>query len=136
MVISLKGIIMSTKLNENQKIVCHLLAIGMKTSEIFKQVKIRPETLSRWKQDLLFKECLESAQEKVINNIHETQKYILLKSQDTIIKALENNDLDIFKKAMIALRYLALTKGKETIEDKINRISKDIDFDKKFGFKL
>ncbi len=136
MVISLKEIIMSTKLNENQKIVCHLLAIGMKTSDILKQVKIRPETLSRWKQDQLFKKCLESAQKKVINNIHETQKYILLKSQDTIIKALENNDLDIFKKTMIALRYLGLSRGKETIEDRINRILKDMDFDKKFGFKL
>ena len=127
---------MSTKLNESQKIVCQLLATGMKTSDILKQIKIRPETLSRWKQNKLFKECLECAQEKVIKNIQDTQKYILLKSQDCILNALENNDLDIFKKAMIALRYLALTKGKETIEDKINRISKDIDFDKKFGFKL
>ena len=126
---------MSIKLNESQIMACNLLATGMKTSEILNQLKIRPETLSRWKQDLLFKECLESAQEKVINNIHETQKYILLKSQDTIIKALENNDLDIFKKTMIALRYLAFTKGKETIEDKINRVSKDVEFEKKFGFK-
>ena len=136
MVIILEGIIMSTKLNENQKIVCHLLAIGMKTSDILKKVKIRPETLSRWKQDQLFKECLESAQEKVINNIHETQKYILLKSQETIIKALENSDMDIFKKSMIALRYLGLSRSKETIEDRITRISKDIDFEKKYGLKL
>ena len=127
---------MSTKLNESQKIVCNLLATGMKTSDILQQVNIRPETLSRWKQNQLFKECLELAQEKIIKNIQETQKYILLKSQDCVVEALENNDLDIFKKAMIALRYLALTKGKETIEDKISRISKDVDFDKKFGFKL
>ncbi len=127
---------MSIKLNESQKMACNLLATGMKTSEILNQLKIRPETLSRWKQNQLFKECLELAQEKVIKNIQETQKYILLKSQDSVVQALENNDLDIFKKAMIALRYLALTKGKETIEDKINRISKDVDFDQKFGFKL
>ena len=127
---------MSIKLNESQKMACNLLATGMKTSEILNQLKIRPETLSRWKQNQLFKECLELAQEKVIKNIQETQKYILLKSQDSVVQALENNDLEIFKKAMIALRYLALTKGKETIEDKINRISKDVDFDQKFGFKL
>tara|TARA_B100001063_G_C16368122_1_gene359370 strand:+ start:140 stop:523 length:384 start_codon:yes stop_codon:yes gene_type:complete len=127
---------MSTKLNESQKIVCNLLATGMKTSDILQQIKIRPETLSRWKQNQLFKECLELAQEKIIKNIQETQKYILLKSQHCVVQALENDDLDIVKKAMIALRYLALTKGKETIEDKINRISKDVDFDKKFGFKL
>ena len=127
---------MSTKLNESQKIVCHLLATGMKTSEILRQVKIRPETLSRWKKNTLFIETLENAQEEIIDKIQETQKFILLKSQDTILQALENNDLDIFKKAMIALRFLGLTKGKETIEDKINRISKELDFDKKFGFKL
>ena len=87
---------MSIKLNETQKMACNLLATGMKTSEILNQLKIRPETLSRWKQNQLFKECLELAQEKVIKNIQETQKYILLKSQDSVVQALENNDLDMF----------------------------------------
>ena len=46
---------MSIKLNESQKMACNLLATGMKTSEILNQLKIRPETLSRWKQNQAYK---------------------------------------------------------------------------------
>ena len=38
---------MSTKLNESQKIACHLLASGVKATAIAKKLSIREETLSR-----------------------------------------------------------------------------------------
>ena len=41
----------------------------MKTSEILKQLKIRPETLSRWKQIEEFKSCLQKTQEKVLERV-------------------------------------------------------------------
>ena len=41
---------MSTKLNENQLIVIHYLASGVKASVIAKELGIREETLSRWRQ--------------------------------------------------------------------------------------
>ena len=135
MVISLKGIVMSSKLNESQKMACNLLATGMKTSEILNQLKIRQETLSRWKQKEDFKSCLQKTQEKVLESIIETQKHILILSQDIIIQALKNETLDDFKKAMIALRYINLIKGKNNVEEKYSKQLSDLSFENVFGFK-
>ena len=125
----------SIKLNESQKMACNLLATGMKTSEILKQLKIRPETLSRWKQIEEFKSCLQKTQEKVLESIIETQKHILILSQDIIIQALKNETLDDFKKAMIALRYINLIKGKNNVEEKYSKQLSDLSFENVFGFK-
>ena len=126
---------MSIKLNESQKMACNLLATGMKTSEILNQLKIRQETLSRWKQKEDFKSCLQKTQEKVLESIIETQKHILILSQDIIIQALKNETLDDFKKAMIALRYINLIKGKNNVEEKYSKQLSDLSFENVFGFK-
>jgi len=126
---------MSSKLNESQKMACNLLATGMKTSEIINQLKIRPETLSRWKQNEVFLTYLQTTQEKVLESIIETQKYILILSQDVIIETLKNDTLDDFKKTMIALKYLSLIRGNNNIEDKYTKRLSDTSFENKFGFK-
>ena len=91
---------MSTKLNENQLIAVHLLASGVKASIIANQLGMREETLSRWRQ------------------IDETHKNLLICSQNVINEALTNEELDLFKKANLALRYLSLIKGKDDITQK------------------
>ena len=125
---------MSIKLNENQKMACNLLATGMKTSEILNQLKIRQETLSRWKQKEDFKSCLQKTQEKVLESIIETQKHILILSQDIIIQTLKNETLDDLKKAMIALRYISLIRGKHNVEDNYTKKLSDLSFNNTFGF--
>ena len=124
---------MSIKLKENQLLAAYLLATGIKTSEILEQLKIRPETLSRWRQDSEFIKAIQSAQETILEEIIDSQKSILILSQDTLIKAFHNDKLDDFKKSMIALRYLSLLKGKDTIDDKYERKLSSISFDNKFG---
>ena len=109
---------MSTKLNESQKIACHLLASGVKAKVIAKKLRIREETLSRWRQTDEFKEGLELATRIILKEIVETHKNLLISSQNIILDALSNNDLDIFKKASLALRYLSLIKGKDDIVEK------------------
>ena len=125
---------MSKKLNESQKMACNLLATGMKTSEILNQLKIRPETLSRWKQNQEFITCLQKTQEKVLESIIETQKHILILSQDIIIQTLKNETLDELKKAMIALRYISLIRGKHNVEDNYTKKLSDLSFNNTFGF--
>mgnify|MGYP001242738651 FL=1 len=125
---------MSIKLNESQKMACNLLATGMKTSEILNQLKIRPETLSRWKQNQEFITCLQKTQEKVLESIIETQKHILILSQDIIIQTLKNETLDELKKAMIALRYIGLIRGKHNVEDNYTKKLSDLSFNNTFGF--
>jgi hypothetical protein len=109
---------MSIKLNEKQLIAVHLLASGVKASVIAKQLGIREETLSRWRQIDEFKEALEEATETVLREIDKTHKNLLIRSQSVINEALNNEDLDLFKKASLALRYLSLIKGKDDIMQK------------------
>ena len=109
---------MSTKLNENQLIAVHLLASGVKASVIAQQIDIREETLSRWRQINEFKEALEDATEAVLREIDETHKNLLIRSQGVINEGLNNEELDLFKKANLALRYLSLIKGKDDIMTK------------------
>ena len=78
MVTNLKGEKkMSIKLNESQVMACNLLATGMKTSDILDKLKIRPETLSRWKQNKEFINKLKKTQEKILEAIINSQKHIL-----------------------------------------------------------
>ena len=118
MVTSLRETTMSTKLNKNQLIAVHLLASGVKASVIAKQLSIREETLSRWRQINQFKEALEEATEAVLREIDETHKNVLISSQNVMNEALNNEELDLFKKANLALRYLSLIKGKDDIMQK------------------
>ena len=118
---------MSTKLNENQLIAVHLIASGVKASVIAIQLNIREETISRWRKIDDFKDAVEDAIEDVLRELDETHKNLLIRSQNVISEALENQELDLFKKANLALRYLSLLKGKEDImqksSDKLFRFS-------------
>ena len=109
---------MSTKLNENQLIAIHLLASGVKASVVAKGLGIREETLSRWRQIDEFQKSLDNTTEVILREIVETHKNLLISSQSIIYDALHNEELDIFKKANLALRYLSLIKGKDDITQK------------------
>ena len=109
---------MSTKLNENQLIAVHLIASGVKASVIANNLKIREETLSRWRQIDEFNEALENATEAVLREIDETHKNLLISSQNVINEALNNKELDLFKKANLAIRYMSLIRGKDDITQK------------------
>ena len=109
---------MSIKLNEKQLIAVHLLASGVKASIIANQLGMREETLSRWRQIDEFKKALEDATEAILREIDETHKNLLISSQNVINEALNNEELDLFKKANLALRFLSLIKGKDDITQK------------------
>ena len=85
---------------------------------IYLWLKIREETLSRWRQINEFNEALEDAIEVILREIDETHKNLLISSQKVINEALNNKELDLFKKANLALRYLSLIKGKDDITQK------------------
>ena len=106
------------KLNAKQLIAVHLLASGVKSSVVAKQLSIREETLSRWRQIDVFKEALDDAIEFVLREIDETHKNLLIRSQNVITEALDNGELDLYKKANLAIRYLSLIKGKDDITQK------------------
>ena len=125
---------MSTKLNENQLIAIHLLASGVKASVVAKELGIREETLSRWRQIDEFQKSLDNTTEVILREIVETHKNLLISSQSIIYDALHNQELDIFKKANLALRFLSLMKGKDDIFQKdTEKLRKHLDY-KEFNF--
>lgn len=109
---------MSTKLNESQLIAIHLIASGVRASIIADHLSIREETLSRWRQNHKFNNAIKDATEAILREIVDTHKNLLITSQNIIIETLNNEELDLFKKANIALRYLSLMKGKDDISKK------------------
>jgi len=127
---------MSIKLKESQLLAAHLLATGIKTSEILNQLNIRPETLSRWRQDKEFVKAIDKAQEEILEGIVDTQKHILILSQNVLIEVLNNNKLDDLKKSMIALRYLSLLKGKDPLDDKYSKKLSGLVYDNELGLKF
>ena len=127
---------MSTKLNENQLIAIHLLASGVKASVVAKELGIREETLSRWRQIDEFQKSLDNTTEVILREIVETHKNLLISSQSIIYDALHNQELDIFKKANLALRFLSLMKGKDDIFQKdTDKLRKYLDY-KEFKFDI
>ena len=109
---------MSTKLNESQLIAIHLIASGVRASIIADQLSIRKETLSRWRQNHKFNNAIKDATEAILREIVDAHKNLLITSQNIINETLNNEELDLFKKANIALRYLSLMKGKDDISKK------------------
>ena len=125
---------MSTKLNENQLIAIHLLASGVKASVVAKELGIREETLSRWRQIDEFQKSLDNITGVILREIVETHKNLLISSQSIIYNALHNEELDIFKKANLALRFLSLMRGKDDIFQKdTEKLRKHLDY-KEFNF--
>ena len=75
---------MSIKLKESQLLAAHLIASGVKSSEILNQLNIRPETLCRWKQEPEFIKVVNDTTEIILNEIIDTHKNILILSQKII----------------------------------------------------
>ena len=66
--------------------------------QLLLKLGIREETLSRWRQIDEFKEELEFVTGVILREIIETHKNLLISSQNIILDALSNNDLDLLKK--------------------------------------
>ena len=104
---------MSKKLNETQSIAAHLLGAGHKPKDIAKKLGVREETLSRWRGQSTFNKVINSANNECIDAIIDKQKALLSLAQDTIEHTLHSQDLDNYRKSLIALKYLQICKEKE-----------------------
>ena len=123
---------MSIELNENQLIAAHLLASGYKSCEVAKQFNIRQETLSRWRQNAQFDKAVNDTTEIILNEIINTHKNILILSQNVILEVLKDGNLDLIKKANIALRFISFMRGRDDLSDKSNKRLSDYKFEKSF----
>ena len=104
---------MSKKLYETQLIAATLLATGEKAKDVADKIGIREETLSRWQRNEEFYNVLCEANNRIVDGIIERQKLILSLSQDALLAVLQNNQFDPYKKGLLALKCIQLTKEKE-----------------------
>ena len=127
---------MSIKLKESQLLAAHLIASGVKSSEILNKLNIRPETLCRWKQEPEFIKVVNDTTEIILNEIIDTHKNILILSQKIILDTLQDESLDLVRKANVALRFIGLMKGKDDLSDKSKKRLSDYKFDNEFELKF
>ena len=60
----------------------------------------------------------------------------MITSQKIILERLNNEELDLFKKANIALRYLSLMKGKDDLLEQSKRQLSSYQFDNRLNINI
>ena len=111
---------MSLKLKKSQSLAAKLLAQGYKSTVVAECLNIRPETISRWKQDKAFKELVDNIHLGICTEILNKQMLLLDQSQDAIVNALESKNISCEFKANLGVRCLNIYGGSNTFQDKVD----------------
>ena len=126
---------MSSKLKNNQLLAAELLASGMKAKHVAQKLNIRCETISRWKSQVEFIGAMNKFNTQILEEIISEQVYLVKASQTIIRNALENDNLDEYKRANIGLGYIKSLNGMNTLHEKFkfryDTAVEDDDSDKK-----
>jgi transposase len=77
---------MSTELNNNQLLAVQMLASGMNGRDIAKELKVRPETLSRWKAEPEF----EAAVNYIVVGAQEATRAKLSQLSEQALQVIED----------------------------------------------
>ena len=97
---------MSIKLNKRQEKAAHLLVLGHTAKTVAQQLGVREETISRWKQDHLFINLMESIHIRILDDIINHQTSLLKSAQDVVSNTLQDNDVSPNLRTSTALRFL------------------------------
>ena len=102
---------MSSNLNERQQLAVVLLCSGLSATEVAKKVKVRKETISRWKNDRDFNEELRSWRLSFFDRLIKRQFALFSEAQHQFEAAFQDNALTSYQKANIALRFVSMFSG-------------------------
>ena len=111
---------MSIKLKKSQSLAAELLAQGYKSNAVAERLHIRPETISRWRQDRVFNELVDNIHLGICTEILNKQMLLLSQSQDAIVNALENKDISSEFKANLGVKCLNVDGGSNTFQDRVD----------------
>jgi hypothetical protein len=119
----------STKLNKNQLLAAQMLAIGRSGKAVAKELGIAAETVSRWRQEPLFRaqlnRCLCEGQELARQRLAS----MITRALDAIEEAFDGRDLKSRDKFIMGFKILELCRFKE-MEIKIDDQSAVMDVQK------
>ena len=117
---------MSSNLNERQQLAVVLLCSGLSATEVAKELKVRKETISRWKNDRDFNEELRGWRLAFFDRLIKRQFALFSEAQHQIEAAFQDSALTSYQKANIALRFISMFSGNMNVNKQL--ASKKSDF--------
>ena len=98
---------MSKDLKESQLIAAELLSVGISSTIVSEKLGIRPETLSRWRQNQEFNDEIEQKVNKNCSLIEKQFLRLFYLSLNTLETVLTDNKVKPIAKANIAVKYIS-----------------------------
>ena len=119
---------MSSNLNERQQLAVVLLCFGLSATEVAKELKVRKETISRWKNDHDFNEELRSWRLAFFDRLIKRQFALFSEAQHQIEAAFQDGALTSYQKANIALRFISMFSGNMNVNKQLASKKSDLYF--------
>ena len=119
---------MSSNLNERQQLAVVLLCSGLSATEVAKELKVRKETISRWKNDRDFNEELRSWRLAFFDRLIKRQFALFSEAQHQIEAAFQDSALTSYQKANIALRFISMFSGNMNVNKQLASKKSDLYF--------
>ena len=119
---------MSSNLNERQQLAVVLLCSGLSATEVAKELKVRKETISRWKNDHDFNEELRSWRLAFFDRLIKRQFALFSEAQHQIEAAFQDSALTSYQKASIALRFISMFSGNMNVNKQLASKKSDLYF--------
>ena len=119
---------MSSNLNERQQLAVVLLCSGLSATEVAKELKVRKETISRWKNDHDFNEELRSWRLAFFDRLIKRQFALFSEAQHQIEAAFQDSALISYQKANIALRFISMFSGNLNVNKQLASKKSDLYF--------
>ena len=119
---------MSSNLNERQQLAVVLLCSGLSATEVAKELKVRKETISRWKNDRDFNEELRNWRLAFFERLIKRQFALFSEAQHQIEAAFQDSALTSYQKANIALRFISMFSGNMNVNKQLASKKSDLYF--------
>ena len=119
---------MSSNLNERQQLAIVLLCSGLSATEVAKELKVRKETISRWKNDRDFNEELRNWRLAFFDRLIKRQFALFSEAQHQIEAAFQDSALTSYQKANIALRFISMFSGNMNVNKQLASKKSDLYF--------
>ena len=119
---------MSSNLNERQQLAVVLLCSGLSATEVAKELKVRKETISRWKNNRDFNEELRNWRLAFFDRLIKRQFALFSEAQHQIEAAFQDSALTSYQKANIALRFISMFSGNMNVNKQLASKKSDLYF--------
>ena len=105
-----------------------LLCSGLSATEVAKELKVRKETISRWKNTPDFNEELRCWRLTFFDRLIKRQFALFSEAQQQIEAAFQDSALTSYQKANIALKFISMFSGNMNVNKQLASKKSDLYF--------